>query len=170
MTRAALSIALLIALSACKAEPSPAEQERRDKRDIAQVEAAQKAKPPPQAITPEPISEADIVANDLYGAGCAFILPDAVDRMPILLSNSKRAVFKLNGRIVALASDPGGEQFPLGSWGHYLGARYALKIDKAAGAGVTIGEELTRWAASVTVRDAWDQIVYRRDGALECGS
>ncbi len=170
MMRSGWPVLASIALAACQQELSPAEQERQDRRDIAQVEAAQKAKPPPQAITPAAISEADIAANDLYGAGCAFILPDAVNRMPILLSNSKRAVFKLDGRMVSLASDSGGVQFPLGSWGHYLGSRYALQIDKAPGEGEAIGDELTRWPGSITLRDAWDQIVYRRDGALECGA
>ncbi|HVR91822.1 MAG TPA: hypothetical protein VHG29_12130 [Novosphingobium sp.] len=168
--RAVWPVAALVVLAACKQDVSPAERARQDERDIAQVEAAQKAKPPPQAITPEPISEGDIAANDLYGASCAVVLADATDRMPILITNSRRAVLKLEGRMVSLASDSGSAAFPLGSRAHYLGKRYSLNLEKAVGEGETIGDELTRWRGRVTVRDAWDQIVFRRDGALECGS
>lgn len=168
--RILLLVASFAALGACKAEMSSAEKARQDERDIAQVEAAQKIKPPPQALHPQPITEADITANQLSGAGCALIPSGTADDLPVLLSDRSRAVLKLDGRMLKLAADPGSTELPLDSRAHYVGKRFALQIEKASGEGTIVADELTRWSANITIRDAWDQIVYRTDGALECGA
>ena len=166
--RAILLVAALVALGACQAEPSPAERKAADERAIAQVEAAQNVKPPVQPIELEPITPEDIEASRLAGAGCVLIPSDAGTRLPVLLLDGKRASFKLSGRMQLLAGDPGSAKLPVETPSRYAGKKFAMVITKADGTGERVGDQLVRYPASVVIRDPWDQLVYKRDAALEC--
>lgn len=153
-------------LGACGDDNS--RQPQSDNEAIAMVEQAQRAEPPVQPVKLESITAADASANHLFGAGCAFLGNDG--REPLVMSNSERAVIKLAGRMVVLASDPGGRSMPLGSWARYVGKIHTIALDREGGKGTVSGEEASQWAASLTVRDPQDRIVYSATGKLECGT
>jgi len=153
---------------ACHPAPTPAEKASEDARDIAMVEAAQERHPPIQPIEPEPLTFAAIERLKLFGTSCAFVGEGETD--PVALAFDKRAVLLLGGEAVMLASDPGGQLGPLGTWQHYVGKALSLSVAAGPGDGVRIGEEVLRWPARMELRDEFDRIVYTRSGELRCGS
>jgi hypothetical protein len=166
MMRAYLISALALLAAACQREPDPAQKAAEDAKAVAMVEAAQDQHGPPRPLSPQPITGQDIEKNRLFGAGCAFAPEGWGD--PVLLTRPKAAAMNLDRRLATLASDPGGQQFPLGTWEHYVGKGLSLRLEKAAGDGAVPDEEALRWPAKLTVRDEYDRIVYIAAGTLTC--
>src|SRR5687768_823540 len=158
------SLVLTLALAACADEPTAAEKKARDERAIAQVEAVQKQKPPPQMLTPQPILFADIQRYSLFGAGCAFAPGGSMGA--VLLTREKVAYLKLEDRLVRFASDPGSAKLPLGTVSRYVGKEFAAALTRAEGE----SEDAVRFAGHLTVTDAFDQVVYDADGLIQCGA
>ena len=157
-----MSAALLLA--ACTPGQTAAEKRAEEDRAIAQVEAAQATKPPPQLIAPQPILFADIKKYDLFGAGCAFAPGNSMGA--VLLTRAKVAYLKLDDRPVRFASDPGSAQLPLDTVSRYVGKAMALSLTRSdADAG-----EATRWAGHLVVTDPFDQVIYQADGRVQCGA
>lgn len=158
-------------LAACTEHAKdPAVQAREDARDIAMVNAAQDAKPPPTPLEPQPITAADIEANQFYGAGCNLVPAGQAGGNPILVANDRRAVLKISGKFVFFAADPGSPVLAMGTRSHYVGKAQSLDLQRATSGGTQLGEEASRWSASMAVRDAWGQMVYSQGGELVCGS
>ncbi len=160
----------VVALAGCKQQISPRQQASDDAVAIAKAEAAQDSRPPIKAVSPEPLNALDMQKYGLGGVGCGLIpgAPPAGDA--VVFAAPKRATLKLEGRLVSLASDPGSTPLPLGAWTHYVGKELSLKLEKTDGDGSNAGSDRMRWNGRMTVRDAWDRIVYTTVGALECGS
>ena len=163
-----IALALAFALAACSRQPTAEEVAAQERRDIAQVEAVQKQKPPPQMIAPEPILFPDIEKYDLFGAGCAFAPGDSMGA--IMLARDKVAWMKLEGDLVRFASDPGSAEMPLGTWSRYSGKEMALALTRSEGAGDPDGEETVRWRGRLTVTDPFDQVIYNEEGMVQCGA
>lgn len=158
-------------ISSCSEKPkNPVRQAHEDARDIAMVNAAQDTKPPPSPLEPEPITAADIEVNQFYGAGCNLVPADQPGGNPILVANDRRAVLKISGKFVTFAADPGSAVLAMGARSHYVGKAQSLDLQRATSGGTQLGEEASRWAASMAVRDAWGQMVYSAGGELVCGS
>ena len=162
-----LTLALPLLATACTSQ-TPQEKAASDARDIAMVEAIQKQKPPPQAITPLPIDFAAIEKHDLFGSGCAFIPPGGRD--PLALTQHEAAFILLDSGLVRFASDLGSTSMPFDTVSHYDAKNYVLNIAKAAGEGTQSGSETRDWPGTLEVRDAYDQPVYRARGTVQCGS
>ena len=161
----------LCLLSACSGKTKdPVLQAREDAKAIAMVEAAQDAKPPPAPLYPEAITSADIEANQFYGAGCNLIPAGQPGGNPVLIANGNRAVLKVGGKFVSFAADPGSALLAMGTRSHYVGKAQSLILERGTGDGTKLGEEASRWDASVSVRDAYGQMVYSAGGELVCGS
>ncbi len=161
---------LLLTASACKDEAAKQDRAKQDARDVAQVEAAQKIHPPLAALRPEPIAFADIEAHNLFGAGCSLTPKAEVLSDPVVLADSDRAVIKLDGKLVLLAADRGSATMPYDSVTHYVGKAQTLRLGKDPGEGKQHGEESMRWNGRVTIRDAYDRVVYLSDGWFDCGA
>ncbi len=154
----------LLFLAACAPEPTAAERRAADDRAIAQVNAAQTAKPPPQMIAPQAILFGDIQKYDLFGAGCAFAPGDSMGA--VLLTRNKTAYIKIEDGLFRFASDPGSAKLPLDTFSRYVGKEMALSLTRAdGGAG-----EAARWAGHLVVTDAFDQVIYEADGQVQCGA
>lgn len=149
--------AAVLLLPACSEKHDPAQ----DARDIAQVEAMQKAKPPAKPISPQPMAYMEISQNKLYGAGCNFV-PDGGGLGAIVLAQHDRAFLKLDGKIVTLASDAGSTKMPQGSWSRYSGREHALTLTR-------VGEgEGDAFVGRVVITDPYDQVVYQARGTVQC--
>lgn len=168
--RAALIGALTLGAAACDKQEDRRERAAKDARDIAQVEAAQDQHPPIEPVYPQPILFADRQAFSLNGGTCGLVpgAPPAGD--PVVVTGPKRAVLKLDGRLVLLASDSGSAGLPLGTWTHYVGKERSLTLEKGAGDGASPGSDRLRWPGKLTVRDRWDRVIYVAEGSLECGA
>lgn len=160
----------IVLLSACQQPKSAAEQAAEDARAITQVEAAQKAAPPPVPLDAQPITAADREKAVLYGAGCSLVPATQPGGDPVLLIDPKRATMKVGGKFVTFAADPGSEELALGVRTHYVGKAQSLLLEKAPGGGARLGEEAMRWDGRLAVRDAHDQLVYSNAGEIVCGS
>jgi hypothetical protein len=88
----------------------------------------------------------------------------------VLVLDGKRATLKLDGRMQSLAGDPGSAKLPMETPSRYSGKKFAMEIVKSGENGERVGDELSRYPATVTIRDPWDQLVYKRNAVLECGS
>ena len=161
-------LAALIVLSGCDRSISPEEQKRKDAADVAAVEAIQKVAPPIKPIILQRITLEEINAKNLSGAGCSFSISSPAE--PLVLALVGRALIKVDDSIVMLISDNGGTKLEMGAWEHYLGKQYTLTLKRVPGNGQPAGEESVRYAGELTVRDAWDRVVYSSQGVLDCGA
>jgi hypothetical protein len=153
----AIILAAALLLPACSEKHDSAQ----DARDIAQVEAMQKANPPPKPIDPQPMAYMEISQHKLYGAGCNFV-PDGGGLGAIVLAQRDRAYIKLDGKIVTLASDAGSTKMPQGSWSRYSGREHALTLTRA-------GEgEGDVFVGHIAITDPYDQVVYQSRGNVQC--
>ena len=151
MKRGASCFALAL-LAAC-GKPDPAEQARRDAADIAVVEAAQRMVPPLELLTPQPITARDLQRAGLVGT-CTF--PGDAASAPLLVVTGDRAVLKLRGGLVPYAFDAGSARRADGVWIKYDGKAHTLAFEPE-GEGVRL-----------MVRDAWNRVVFRAAGQLNC--
>ena len=158
----------LVALNGCDRSVSPAEQKRRDAADVAAVEAIQKVAPPIKPINLQRITLEEITAKNLSGAGCSFSTTTPAE--PLVLALVGRALIKVDDTIVLLISDNGGTKLEMGAWEHYLGKEYTLTLKRVPGEGKPAGEESVQYSGGLTVRDAWDRVVYSSQGLLDCGA
>ena len=158
----------LILLSACNSGVSPAEQKRSDAADVAAVEAIQKVAPPIKPINLQRITLEEITAKNLSGAGCSFSTTSPAE--PLALALVGRALIKVDDTIDVLIADNGGTKLEMGAWEHYLGKEYTLTLKRVPGPGQPAGEESVRYAGELTVRDAWDRVIYSSQGLLDCGA
>ena len=166
----ALLVISLLTLAACKAEPTPAEKAAADARDIAEVEALQRQKPPPRPISPQTIGYPDIARYNLFGPGCAFAPEGGLGA--IALTQPKRAIVKLDGVLQQLAADPGSSpKMPFGTHTRYLGKAYAIDLARIGGeTGSFRQDETGNIAVRLTITDPYQQVVFSAPGIVQCGS
>ncbi len=163
---AAIAASSALLTAACGQEPTAAEKAAADNRAVAMVEAAQNRHPPIQPLGPQAFSPREIEEQNLTASGCAF--EGEGETQPIVLLRPQRALMKLAERPAVFASDPGGPQGPLGTWEHYVGKGLSMRVEKAAGDGITAGQDALQWPARLTVRDEFDRIVFTTSGLLRC--
>jgi len=163
--------ALPILLVACQAEEPREQTAQQHTNDVAKIEKAQDTHPPVQPLRPEAIEFADIDANGLAGAGCAFLVGEGDAAANMFLSDDQRGAFKLKGKMVILAADSGSPELPYLSRQRYTGRDMWVHVEQGPGEGVPYGDEAMRWQGStLTAYDRWDRATYRAQGTLECGA
>ena len=158
---------VLLVLPACQPAKSPAEQARDDARDVALVEAAQRKVPPPVPLDPEPIG-ADEMAAGRFGPTCRYVSTGATAANPVMLVSDRRTLIKSSARFIALAADAGSPAIGPGIRTHYVGQSHSLVLEPGPGTGTQPGTDALKWPVRVSVRDAWDQLVYAGSGELVC--
>lgn len=158
---------LLPLLAAACSGDKPAGTAAQDARDIAQVNAAQNAKPPAKPISPQPILYFDVTKNKLYGSGCNFVSADG-GMGAVLLAQNEKAFMKLDDNIVALAADKGSTALPQGGWSRYSGKEYALTLTKLDSAAAKKAGVIDMFDGHLVVTDPHDQIVYQAKGNVQC--
>lgn len=161
-------LALAVPLAACGSAPSPHDKAREDAAAIAEVKAAQDDRPPVAAITLLPLGTSAAEKYDGGGSGCSLTV--SPDGAAVLALGPRRAVIKTGPYPTMLASDPGSAKMPLDTWAHYVGKDLSVTVEKGAGTGAVPGVDALEWPARVTVRDAWDRMVYTGSGTLRCGA
>ncbi|MBC2669409.1 hypothetical protein ACFOON_16595 [Novosphingobium piscinae] len=159
-------------VAACERGPSATERAREDARAVAMVEAAQRAHPPPVALTPQALSAAELTGHRLTGSACRFTARTgqvpAGTTETLLLVNGERALLKLEDRFITLAADGGSPELVPAVRHHYVGKAQSLTLERPPGDGSALGVEGLRWPAVLTIRDPWQQIVFTAPGALVC--
>ncbi|BEV00810.1 hypothetical protein [Novosphingobium olei] len=152
----------LLALAACSSKPKES-----DEQAIAQVQAAQDAKPPARMIDPQPIGYFEIRDNKLIAAGCNFVA-DGGGMGATALAQGERAAIKLDGHIVVLAADKGSARLPQEAWSHYSGKEYSLRLTRIDGGKHVVNGAVEMFDAQLTVTDPYDQVVYNSKGTAQC--
>lgn len=137
-------------------------------RAVAQVEAAQRAKPPPDPVDLQRITAADIEQNRLYVPGCSFVPDTTPGGDPVVIAASEGAVVKIAGRMVTFAADVGGTRLDAAAWMHYTGKAQSIRFDPGGGSS-TLGADGVTQPARLTLSDAYDRVVWSGGGTLVCG-
>ena len=163
MHRIILLATLGLALAACSDAPS--EEDRQ--AAVAEVEANQV--PPPEQLEPRAIGYREIEEHDLFGAGCSFA-PTGGGMGATALAMAEKAYFLKGSDMIELAADKGSAELPYLARRKYDGKAYSLTLDLDQDAGRRSGEEVSDYPATLTIRDAHDQTVYRKTGIAQCGA
>ena len=159
-----VSIVLLaLTLMACSNEPN--EEERA--AAVAEVEANRV--PPPEELQLEPIRYREIEKNELYGTGCSFA-PDGGGMSAVALAMAETGHFLRGDKLITLAADKGSPELPYLARRKYDGAAYSMTLDLDEAEGEQSGEETSDYPATLTIRDASEQVVYRKSGIAQCGA
>ncbi len=153
---------MILALAACSDKPGQSDEEA-----IAQVKAAQNARPPAKPIDPQPIGYFDIRDNKLIAAGCNFVA-DGGGMGATALAQGERAVIKLDGKIVVLAADKGSARLPQEAWSRYSGKEYALSLTRIEGGKSIVNGAVEMFDAHLTITDPHDHVVYDSKGSAQC--
>lgn len=125
------------------------------------------AEPPAPPVSPQTISYADIEANDLFGAGCAYASGNSM--APIVLALADEAVMKIDGQIQRFRIDPESEGAALGSDSRYLAEDRVLFLT-VEGEGTPAGEGTVNFTGSVRLIDGAGAELYATTGTVQCGS
>lgn len=157
------TILLALTLVACSNEPN--EQERA--AAVAEVEANRI--PPPEELQLEPIRYREIEKNELYGTGCSFA-PDGGGMSAVALAMAETGHFLRGDKLITLAADKGSPELPYLARRKYDGAAYSMTLDLDEAEGEQSGEETSDYPATLTIRDASEQVVYRKSGIAQCGA
>lgn len=152
----------IAALAACSSEPT--EEERA--AAVTEVEANQV--PPPEMLTPGAIRYREIEQYDLFGAGCSFA-PEGGGVAAVALAMAETGHFLRDGELVTLAADKGSAELPYLARRKYDGKAYSMVLDLDEAAGRQSGEETSDYPATLTIRNANDQVVYSKPGMAQCG-
>jgi len=160
-------------LFGCGNEVSTEERAAADERDVAMVEAANKAAPPVKQVTPEPILLPDIERYDLLGETCSYAPGTSLGAR--VIAREADAFIKIDGEIERFAADPGSRELPMHTRSVYNSKDYslvlALRIDGADAeteSGGEIDSERDDFEGSVTLRDAHGRVVYEGVGLAQC--
>lgn len=156
-------ILLALTLVACSNEPS--EEERA--AAVAEVEANRI--PPPEELQLEPIRYREIEKNELYGTGCSFA-PDGGGMSAVALAMAETGHFLRGDKLITLAADKGSPEWPYLARRKYDGAAYSMTLDLDEAEGEQSGKETSDYPATLTIRDASEQVVYRKSGVAQCGA
>ena len=154
---------LALTLVACSNEPN--EEERA--AAVAEVEANRV--PPPEELQLEPIRYREIEKNELYGTGCSFA-PDGGGMSAVALAMAETGHFLRGDKLITLAADKGSPELPYLARRKYDGAAYSMTLDLDEAEGEQSGEETSDYPATLTIRDASEQVVYRKSGIAQCGA
>ena len=155
-------VALLLA--GCDDRVSPEEQAAADQRDVALVEAANKAPPPVELVTPEPILLPDIERYDLAGEACSYAPGTSLGAR--VIAREADAFMKIDGEIERFAADPGARELPMRTRSVYNSKGYSLVLALEEDTGES--ELRTSYEGSVTLRDAHGRVVYEGVGEAQC--
>ena len=153
----------VLALTACSSEPG--EQERQ--AAVAEVEANQT--PSPETLVLEPITYPDIEENNLFGAGCSFA-PDGGGVGAVAIAMAEDGYLKRNGEVLKFAADSGSRELPYLARREYDGTAYSFTLDIDDASGAPSGMESSDYSGSLTVRDAYEAVVYEATGIVQCGA
>ena len=158
-----LIVLLALTLTACSNEQN--EEERA--AAVAEVEANRV--PPPEELQLEPIRYREIEKNELYGTGCSFA-PDGGGMSAVALAMAETGHFLRGDKLITLAADKGSPELPYLARRKYDGAAYSMTLDLDEAEGEQSGEETSDYPATLTIRDASEQVVYRKSGIAQCGA
>lgn len=125
------------------------------------------AEPPAPSVTPQSITYADIEANDLFGAGCAYAPGNSM--APIVLALADEAVMKIDGQIHRFRIDPESEGAALGSDSRYLAEDRVLFLT-VDGEGRPAGEGSVNFTGTVRLVDGAGTELYATTGTVQCSS
>ena len=153
-------ILLALTLTACSNEQN--EEERA--AAVAEVEANRI--PPPEELQLEPIRYREIEKNELYGTGCSFA-PDGGGMSAVALAMAETGHFLRGDKLITLAADKGSPELPYLARRKYDGAAYSMTLDLDEAEGEQSGEETSDYPATLTIRDASEQVVYRKSGIAQ---
>ena len=156
---------LALLLTACGDEAPPDDRSAADDRDVAMVEAANKAAPPVQLVTPEPILLPDIERYDLYGMACNYAPGTSLGTR--VVARESDAFVKVDGEVHRFAADPGSRELPMRTRTLYNGKEYSLRL-AIDGQHETEADGTTSYEGSVTLRDAYGRVVYEGTGLAQC--
>ncbi len=161
---------LLLILAGCgEPEPTPEELAAKAERDVAMVEAANKAAPPLRSAAPEPISPGDMEQHDMYGPACTYAPGTSLGAR--VIAREGDAFIKLEGEVMRLAADPGSRELPASSRSRYDGREFSLRLAiEGEGGSAGEGSELTSSQGSIDLRDVWNRSVYAGTGRVQCGA
>ncbi len=155
---------VVLLLAGCGDEASPEERAVADERDVAMVEAANKAAPPVQLVTPEPILLPDIERYDLLGETCSYAPGTSLGAR--VIAREADAFMKIDGEIERFAADPGSRDLPMHTRSVYNSKDHSLVLALEEDTGED--EQRTTYEGSVTLRDAHGRIVYEGVGEAQC--
>ncbi|HAD16382.1 MAG TPA: hypothetical protein DCF81_05755 [Erythrobacter sp.] len=158
-----LIVLLALTLTACSNEPNEEE------RAAAVVEVEANRIPPPEELQLEPIRYREIEKNELYGTGCSFA-PDGAGMSAVALAMAETGHFLRGDKLITLAADKGSPELPYLARRKYDGAAYSMTLDLDEAEGEQSGEETSDYPATLTIRDASEQVVYRKSGIAQCGA
>jgi hypothetical protein len=174
-----------LALTACGDDMSPEEQAQADERDVALVEQANRAMPPLELVTPEPLLLPDIERYDLLGETCNYAPGTSLGAR--VIAREADAFMKIDGEIERFAADPGSRELPAHTRSVYHSKNYSLRLElredrpepnepaQPDAEGEVASETNPQatdgnYEGSVTLRDAHDRIVYEGVGLAQCRS
>src|SRR5688572_26478282 len=151
-------------LAGCGDDASPGEKAAADARDVEMVEAANKAAPPVQLITPEPILLPEIERYDLLGEACSYAPGTSLGAR--VIAREADAFMKIDGEIERFAADPGSRELPMHTRSVYNSKDFSVVL--ALAEDTDAGEERTSYEGSVTLHDAYGRVVYEGIGETQC--
>ena len=98
------------------------------------------------------------------------VLCNIRDDASVALAMAETGHFLRGDKLITLAADKGSPELPYLARRKYDGAAYSMTLDLDEAEGEQSGEETSDYPATLTIRDASEQVVYRKSGIAQCGA
>ena len=147
---------VLILLGAACSGQTVQQKAAADARAVAEVEAAQKVRPPVQPLELGAINPTVRRLFNLSEGGCAFFTDPNPGAFPLLVIGHAKAVLLINQEPAIFAADSGSPELAAGVRANYVGRMHSAQI--------------ARGPDRVTIRDRFERIVYQAAGTLHCSA
>lgn len=161
----AVTLLLLSALAACG--QSAEEKRAADDADVAAVKDAQNRMPPLLPVKPEVLMDGDMARIDASGPGCIVLMGQG-PAVPVLVTVGSFGWLKLDGTILKIAGDSGSDRGPADTWTHYTGKQTSVRIRFESGDSAPTSAPGEDHVVTLTMRDAYDRVIYRGQGMQTC--
>ena len=158
----------LILLAACSDDASPEDARASAERDVAMVEAANRAQPPLHEVVPGTIGYPDIERHKMIGEACAYAPGTSIAAR--VIARRDDAFIKVDGDILRLAADPGSDELPANSRSQYDGRAYSLHLSVEGEGEPVPGSSAVDYSGRMELRDSWGRVVYTGNGLARCGA
>lgn len=160
--RLALILAAALAVGACSGERDAPDEST----DYAAINKAAVA--PPEPITPDVITFAEIEKHNLFGAGCN--VPEPGGEGLYLIADDDAAYFLLDGELIHLAPVPGSGQLPYGTLSSYDGLAHSVDLTIDMDSEDVEAPEVVNYRGRLIIRDEKDRPVFDYAGPITCGA
>lgn len=161
-----LTLIAVLLVGACGKDP--VQQRREDDQAVAAVNAAQNRLPPLKPLRLQQLTSEDLGRMDDVGSRCTLPADPTGPAIPQIVTMGSYGWIKLDGELIRLAADTSSQPGYGKTWSRYTGKELTLRIEPAESPAAPATAKDVHRLVRLTVRDAWQRVIYETSAWQAC--